>query len=250
MRTTFNALALAPDHREAQRTLATLLIEVPSELPPEAKDDRDAHRREERRQGAGLGALAFFWYLAVLPLALFAGVKSWPTVVFATVVTLSAGFTARWVHRTGAVGTPSFVALLLFSVAVVMVQATWLGPFVLLPTSAALTITAFAMYGSKREQVPVLIAGALMFLVPFTLDVLGVVPPGFSFEPGRVVLHERALGLPKVVTLIALAYTCTTFIVLPGAYIGRATRAMRAIEDRQFLQSWYLKRAFPATADA
>jgi serine/threonine-protein kinase len=95
-------------------------------------------------------------------------------------------------------------------------QSSRLGPFVLLPTSATLTVTLFTLYANPRERLALLVAGACMFLLTFAADLLGLTPPGFSFEPGRVVLHERALGLGKAITIIGLAYTCTGIHPLAG----------------------------------
>jgi hypothetical protein len=143
------------------------------------------------------------------------------------------------------VDTRGFVMLLLLSVGIVVVQGTWLGPFVLLPTAATLTVSIFTLYADRRERAAVFVAGACMFLLPFVADLTGVVPPGFSFEPGRVILHERALGLGRGVTLIALVYTCLGYILLPVVYLGRYKDALGVLEDRQFLQAWTMKRMFP-----
>jgi hypothetical protein len=47
------------------------------------------------------------------------------------------------------------------------------------------------------------------------------------------------------VTIAALLYTCSGYILLPVLYIGRLRDTLSAVEDRQFLQAWYMKRMFP-----
>jgi eukaryotic-like serine/threonine-protein kinase len=245
MRDTLHALALSPEQPEAQRTLARLLLEVPKELPKDARADYQALRNSTRLEGARLAFAAFASYLAVIPLVILCGIKSPLVFGCGVAATLAAAIFARAVHRSQHVGRTQFLWLLVLSIAVVWVQGTWLGPFVLLPTSATLTVTLFTFYADRNERWLVLLAGVSMFLVPFLADIMHWVPAGFSFEPGRVVLHERAIGLGKSLTLIGLAYTCTGYILLPVLYLGRFRDAMVAVESRQFLQAWYMKRMFP-----
>jgi serine/threonine-protein kinase len=250
LRGTLHALALSPEQPDAQRTLARLLLEVPKELPPAAKADREAERIEARVQGARLAWRGFMSYLVAFPLMLVAGIKSWLAVGGGMACTVLAALFSLWGFKHRKVGTTNFMLLLGLSVLIVGLQSAWLGPFVLLPTSACLTVTLFTLYAEGRERGLVIVCGACMFLVPFFTDLLGLVPPGFSFEAGSVVLHERGLGLGKTITLIGLAYTCTGYILLPVLYMGRQRDAMKAVEDRQFLQNWYMKKMFPkAIAD-
>ncbi len=176
---------------------------------------------------------------------LLAGIKSWLVVAFGLACTIAAALYARFAYKRKVVDVRAFRVLLLLNFCIVVVQGTWLGPFVLLPASATITISLFTLYADRRERTLLGVAGVSMFLVPFVADLLGLVPSGFSFEPGRVVLHERALGLSPAVTIVGLLYTCTGYILLPVLYIGRLRDALSAVEDRQFLQGWYMKRMFP-----
>jgi serine/threonine-protein kinase len=250
LRETLHALALAPEQPDAQRTLGRLLLEVPKDLPPAARAERDAQLREERVEGARLGWRGFISYVASFPIMLLAGVKSWPLVGAGMACTLAAAFFARWACRNRRVEARHFLVLLALSVGIVMLQGSWLGPFVLLPMSATIIVSLFTLYADPRLRRVLLAAGAAMFLIPFGADLLGLVPPGFSFEPGRVVLHERALGLTPAVTIVGLTYTCLGYVFLPVVYIGRLRDAMGVVQDRQFLQAWYMKRMFPEAVPA
>jgi serine/threonine-protein kinase len=245
VRDAFRSLALAPEQPDAQGTLARLLIEVPAELPPAAAAEREAARRDERIEGAGLGFRAFASYVLTFPLMLLIGVKSWPLVGAGASFIVAAAMLARHTYKQRIASSGSFYALLALSFFIVAVQGTWLGPFVLLPTSATITTSVFALYAERRERPFVIAAGALMFLVPFLADVLHLVPPGFYFEAGRVVLPERALALPPTLTTAAIFYTCGGYIVLPAIFLFRLRDALRGAEDRRFLQAWYLKHLFP-----
>jgi serine/threonine-protein kinase len=225
-----------------------LLVEVPREMPPAARAEREALLDTERAEGARFMFMVFIAYFAAAPLAVLVGIRSWLIVAVSFIVGTVGAVSSRWMQKRRAVKSKHFMFLLGLSVLVVFIQSTWLGPFVLTPMSAAVGMTVSTIYARRSERWMVVVAGLCMFLVPFLADLLGLVPPGFSFEPGRVVLHERALGLPKVPTLIALGYTCLAYILLPVALLGRVRDTTRALEDRLFLQGWHLRRVFPGAA--
>ena len=245
VRDVFHALALAPEQPDAQRTLARLVLEVPEALPPAAEAERAATRAAERVEGARLGWRAFASYGLAFPLIMLLGVRSWAVVGGGMLVTALAALLARWTYKTRTTATPYFVALLALCFLIVVCHGSWLGPFVLLPTSATITTSVFALYAERRERPIVLAVGAAMFLIPFAAELLGLVPAGFSFEPGRVVLHERALALPRALTTAALAYTSVGYIVLPGLFLFRVRDTLRVAEDRRLLQAWTMKQVFP-----
>ncbi len=246
LRSTMRALALTPDEPDAQRTLAKLLVEVPAEMPAAARADREEIVAAERVQGMRVATAAFLSYLVSIPFVLFAGVRSWAVFDLSAALCVVGAAVSAWLVRRRIVSTRTFYLILLFSVGITFVQGSWLGPFVLLPTSACLLVTVFTLYARREERLVVRLAGVAMFLVPFLADVVGLVPAGFSFEPGRVVLHERAIGLPPGPTIMALIYSSLTYILLPTLYLARVRDTMRTLEDRQFLQGWYMKRLFPA----
>jgi serine/threonine-protein kinase len=245
VREVFHALALSPEQSDAQRTLARLLLDVPRELPPAAAAERELAKREERAAAAGLGFKAFASYLLTFPLMLLIGVRSWLLVGGGMLVTVLTALAARWAHKTRKVGTATFAAILVMAFLVIIIHGTWLGPFVLLPTSATITTSVFALHAERRERALVLAAGAAMFLLPFLAELLGLVPPGFSFEPGRVILHERALALPATMTTVALVYTSVSYIVLPGLFLFRVRDSLQSAEDRRFYQAWTMRQLFP-----
>ena len=249
VRNVLHALALAPEQPDATRTLARLIIEVPDEPPPAIEAERAAARAEERVTGARFAAGGFAAYGLSFPLMLIAGIKSWLIVGGGMLITVVATLLSLWVARTRTVGSTWYLVLLALNMVLVMTHSAWLGPFVLLPTSACITTSIFALYSLRNERRLVLASGALMFLVPFALEVLHLVPPGFSFEPGRVVLYERGLGLPPTLTTIGLVYTSVGYILLPGVFLFRVRDALRVAEDRRLLQAWTLKQLFPKGVD-
>ncbi|MBL9021920.1 MAG: serine/threonine protein kinase [Myxococcales bacterium] len=242
------ALALDPSNEGAQSTLGHLLLDPPKEMPSAARAERDRLRAEERAAGAGLGLKGFLSYLLAFPLMVLAGVRSATFVLSGLVATLVAAALARYVQKTKRASSGVFYTLLAVCIAIVALQSTWLGPFVLTPTAAALTLSVFALYAERRERALVLLAGTAMIAIPFLAELVPGVPHAFSFEAGEIVLHPRALELPVVVTVIGLVYTALGFALLPAIFLFRLRDTLRVAEERRFLQAWTLHELFRARA--
>jgi serine/threonine-protein kinase len=247
-RTVLKALALDPDHASAQRTLAKLLLEPPREMPPAARAEREAMQLDERAEGAGLGFRAFVSFLLAFPLMFVAGVKSWPLVGGGGAVIVVAAIVSRWMHRERQVGTGPFALLLALSAVLVVIQGTWLGPFVLMPMAATVTTSVFALYCERRHRIYTLAAGAAMILLPFLAELVPGIPKGYSFTSAGVVLHARALELPSTLTTIGLLYTNVGYVLLPGLFLTRLKDTLSVAEDRIFLQAWTMKQLFPSAS--
>ena len=238
------ALALDPSNEEAQTTLGRLLLEPPKEMPAAARAERDRLRDEERAAGAGLGFKGFLSYLLAFPLMVLAGVRSAVFVLSGLAATLVAAAIARYVQQTRRASSTVFFTLLAVCVAIVVLQSTWLGPFVLTPTAAALTLSVFALYAERRERALVLVAGTAMIAIPFLAELIPGAPRAFSFEAGEIRLHPRALELPVVVTVVGLVYTALGFVLLPAIFLFRLRDTLRVAEERRFLQAWTLHELF------
>ncbi|NUO50186.1 MAG: protein kinase [Polyangiaceae bacterium] len=240
------ALAFDPSHEAALETLGRLLLDPPKEMPAAARAERDEMRADERAAGAGLGVKGFVSYLLAFPLMAIAGIRSYALVLAGLIATLGALVLARTIHKKKLVSSSFFFLLLGICVAVVVLQSTWLGPFVLSPTAATLTLSVFALYAERRERPLVLAAGTAMIVLPFLAELVPGWPPALSFRDGSVVLHPRALDLPVVTTMFGLIYTALGFSLLPAIFLFRLRDTFRKAEDRTFLQAWTLRQLFPS----
>lgn len=244
-REVLRALALEPEQAEAQRLLARLVLEPPRAMPPGAEAELAKEREGERVEGARLGMRAFASFLLAAPLMFLVGVRSWLLVAGGLVIVAASALLARWVAARRQVGWVPFAILLVLSALIVIVQSTWLGPFVLVPTAAAVTCSVFALYAERAWRPWVLVAGAVMVLAPFAAELVPGLPRGFTFEPGAIVLRARALDLPQGLTTFALLYTSVGYVLLPPLFLARLRDELRGSEERTFLQAWTLRRLFP-----
>jgi len=75
-----------------------------------------------------------------------------------------------------------------------------------------------------------------------------VFPPAYSFRGGELVLHARALDLPQGLTLVALAYTSFTFMLLTMLLVGQLREKQHDGDRKLFVQAWHLRQLFPVAS--
>jgi serine/threonine-protein kinase len=250
MREALKALALSPDDVEVQRLLLSLVVDGSGTLPEPGEREFAEGDVEIRRQGTRFGIWGYFSWLASLPLAIWAGVRDWTIPALLTGLTLTCIVVASVLLRRGMRHTYHGVFLAVLSAAVVVLSSGWLGPFVLVPIAACATSVMFVLHSNRAERPWLLGVWASAALLPFAGEALGVFPPAFTFRGGELVLHPRIIELPPGPTLIAMAYTSVSFLVLLCVFVGRLRDRQRAAERRLFVQAWHLRQLFPAGADA
>ncbi len=248
LRETLRAVALDPGHEHATALLGRLVLEVPDRLPRAAQREREVLRQEERVHGASLGFRGFLSYLAAFPLMAIAGIRSVAMVGAGLAATLAALVYARWVEKEKRASSRDFYILLAICVVIVVLQSTWLGPFVLTPVAATLTASMFALYARGRERLVVIAGGAAMVLLPAIAELIPGIEHAIEFRDNALVLKARALELPPTMTAVGLVYTTVGFALLPSVFLFRLRDKLRGAEDRTFLQAWTLTQLFPSSS--
>jgi hypothetical protein len=188
-----------------------------------------------------------FLWLTSIPLAAALGVRSWPVVLVTSGLLLGC-FAYMWsrhqaVQRNHAMYYRHPLGLAVGLGAVIALTSSWLGPFVLTPLAGAAALVFFLLLtaeGAKRWAIAISSAAVA---VPFAVELLGIVPPAFTFEGSDIVLHARALALPEVPTLAV--FVCQTgFLVLTASFIGRLVDRKQARDRQSFVRGWYLRQLF------
>jgi tRNA A-37 threonylcarbamoyl transferase component Bud32 len=246
MRDAIKALALVPDDVEAQRLLLSLVVDGSGKLPPEAErqfeqDDFDVDAHGLRMGVVGLGS----WFLA-LPLAMSIGIRDWASVGVMALLTLVSMLYMMQVLRRRARSTIHVIALAALLGTTLSMTSRWLGPFVLVPVATCSIAMLFASRCKPTERLWLMVIWGLAVLAPFGVELLHIGPPAYSFRDGELVLHARALDLPKGLSLAALAYTSLTFMILPMILVGKLRDRQTDGDRRLFVQAWHLRQLFPA----
>jgi serine/threonine-protein kinase len=249
MREALKALALAPDDRDVQKLLLSLIVDSSSAALPRAAERELAEGDvETRKAGLRLGIWGYAAWLGAFPIALWAGVRSWSVIGALAGLTVVAILTARGLLRQRAYTTRQVVLLSSLTAAVIALTSALFGPFVLVPGAACAAAIMFVIHCSRAERPWLIGVWTVAVALPFGVELLGVVPPAYSFRPGEVVLHARAIDLPEGPILAALAYTSVSFLLLACVFVGRLCDRQRAAERRLFVQAWHLRQLFPAEA--
>lgn len=184
--------------------------------------------------------------LAVVPLVVVIGVKSWLAVGATVAATLVAALAAHWASKQPRHGAGQQLLLAALVAALLALQSCYLGPFTLVPTCAATCSMFFGLAAVKRERW--LVAGTLTVgaLLPFAAEALHLGPPAYAFEADRLIVFARAIALPRGATLAAMAYSTVAYTVLSMALVGSVRDALRDAEQSRFVQAWHLRQLFPA----
>jgi serine/threonine protein kinase len=249
LRESMKALALDADQEDAQRLLVDVLTGTSGDAPPEAQRELETAAQRARAEGARMGMHGLIAWLAVLPLAILIGVKSWPVVGATAATTIAAVLLTRRMHRRGHFGAREIGVAAVLMAAIVALTSSYLGPFALTPTCAATASLIFAKTVTRRERPLFAVLLSLGALAPFIAELTGVTPRAYAFEPDRIIIFARAIALPSWPTMAFMIYSTLSFTVLPVLFVGAMRDALSRSEQRHVLQAWYLRQLFPATAE-
>jgi serine/threonine-protein kinase len=242
MRESMRALTLDPDQKQAARSLVQLLVDVPDRMPVGVEREIDEVGAGLRKRTARMGFFSFLSILLFLPAGIYCGVRSWPPFLagFAFVALCAAlcGFLAARPR----VGSRALTLLAFMNAGMLAFLSSWLGPFVVVPATAATSTIFLGSSANRRERMSILLLNSAAVLIPFALELLHVVPPSMVFENGALMLLPRAINLPRAATLIALAYTTIALTTMPTLLLGRVRDALAVAERKLFLHAWHLRR--------
>ncbi len=251
MRAASRALALDPGAGGAAELVTHLMLEPPREPPPELHEAlrrTDAHGISQHARTAVPGYLLI---AAFLPVIIWNGVLSWPTVLSSTAIALAMAL-AAW--RLVRVPDRSFGWMVIYSCGnalLLAVLSRLSSPFTFVSALVCFMTMAMVTYPAFLRRPWVTIGTHLGgFLIPIALEAARVIPSTWSLAPGKLLLHGAAVrvdGLPAVVSIL-LATVAT--IVMAGILSARLARVSRDAQHRLVIQAWHLRQLLPAPAPA
>ncbi|HEY5926079.1 MAG TPA: protein kinase [Kofleriaceae bacterium] len=238
------ALGLDPENRLALRTLMHMLTDVPGNLPPAAKVEMDRRWLERQKRTQRQSIKPALMMLAIVPLVILMGVRSWALLVAYTMLVLlatglqflGARATQRWLTAPGLV-------LMMVATAVLTTSVGLLGA-----VPAALTIITLAWRMNVEKALHgfgvLLVAGASL-VAPLILVELGVMSPTYSVRDDMLVLLPKMHHFPPTLTVAVIILG--TFGALAAAVIyGRLyINELRRAEHKLSFQAWQLQQLVP-----
>ncbi|MBI2388436.1 MAG: hypothetical protein HYV09_02360 [Deltaproteobacteria bacterium] len=136
--------------------------------------------------------------------------------------------------------------VLSISTAAIALASAHVGPFVLVPGWAAQNTLVFAMHARRgAPRITVIAAGTLAFLVPLALELLGVLPPSFRFEGGRLLIGSRVAALDPVPTMLLLTGLNVALLAIPSLIVARAHDDAEQAKERLAAHLWHLRQLVP-----
>ena len=244
------ALALDPTDKVALRSMVEVLLASSEQLPEEAEAELEASRSRDRKRSARAAAAGFLACFILDPLMAWMGVHSW-TALFAMGVPLVAISSFAFYMSTRSQQTPrQYLILGVLAAAFAAVTAPIFGPFVLVPgvVVACMLPLAVNTRAGRGRRAFLVTMGALAIVVPYLLQLAGVLPASYSFARGAITILPWAVEFPGEQVAVFLLAESLAVIIVPMIVIGRSIDALVAAERRLFSQAWTLRQLVPDEA--
>ena len=247
MREVGAALALNPSERGAVATLVSLMVDVPAEMPEEARREFLATKRSADRESRRAMLLAYLSWLAFAPPAMALGVRDLGLALVAFGFMVLSAVTA-WASYRGLLHDRFRFTVYVVGAISMSFSSLLMGWAVILPGMAATHVLGFLLYGQRERWRSAVALGVLSIVVPFALQVAGVLPPSYGFHEGALLVYPRMTSFPPAGTQAFLLLASVGLIVAPAVIASRVRGSLAKAEERLFMQSWMLRHLVPDQA--
>jgi hypothetical protein len=236
------ALALDPSHGEAQRVLLKLLATPPRELPEEERIEVQHEEEDSGRLTANMSGWYHLSFVITTGLVLAMGVRSWIALtLYAVVSAITAGI-AFFSTRAGIPRSYRLFANVISGTLAIGFMSTMFGPLFLIPGLAAMSTMAASFNTPTRGARALVIGiGVLAVVVPFGLELVGLLPPSYEFRDGYMLVLPRMHYFSPGATLLFLFYIGLGHIISISVLMGRLNEARLALIEKAHKQTWQLK---------
>lgn len=238
-------LALRPESPAALETLLRLITEPPSQVPREVQEQLDNNATDHLGEVLKMGPLTYGAFFLVAPFFLIMGIRDFPLTLAAGLMLVGAIVTClvgakqpRDIHQ---------VLLLIFVTACLGIASRMLGPFLLIPSVLSINAQSFALFQSTRRALIFAAVASLAIVVPFGLELAGVIDPSYVFRDGHIVVMPHALSLPEVPTLLLLLVAVLGSMFVSAYWAGQVRQDITRAETQIALQTWQLRQLVPAS---
>jgi serine/threonine-protein kinase len=241
------ALALDPGNAEALEMLAEFLSSPPRERPAEVSE---ALVRSEHRQFVKVGRMAATGYgmlFLFIPLLLWHGVRRpLPFVAFFVLAAICTGVSA---HAASRDETPTGLVGFLMITSSVMFLCLWplYGTLLLVAPALLSNAVGFSLLMTGWWRVSTIVLGVLFTVGPLLVEMTGAVAPTLVFAHGVITIAPNALELREIPSLILLALSSTTSLVMACVTAGAVKNQLRAAEERLYLRDWQIRALVPGS---
>ena len=242
------AIALDPRNEDAVGTLMRLMTAPPGDVPAEARKGILVEARRGMRQGARLAVYAYLSWFLYTPLMLWMGMRSWTTWLVASAAWLAASAAAYVASRRPSADARPHLWMTVPGSIAIMTATLGFGPYVILPTLAAIGAMLNQMPPNRTGRGRVIAIFCAAIAVPAALQWAGILPATYVFEHGSLTILPGMLSFPAVPTHVFLLTTNVGLIVMSSLILGRFRDTLSDVEQRLHVQTWQLRQMVPEEA--
>jgi len=249
MRAAGRALALDPDTPGAAELVTALMLEPPHEPPGELVAAQRAAEDDGVRKHARTAILAYLAIASFLPIAAWNGIRNWP-VVMAVVLFALAMATLAWRIRVKPQRSlAEMIGYAVCNAALLVTLSRMVGPFTFVPALACfMTMSCMSYPAFVRRPWPLILTIAIGFLLPVTLEALGLLGMTWELRDGELVSHAGALRIEGAPSVIMIMIASVVTIVIAGVHSAGIAKASRTAQQQLVTQAWHLQQLLPTTS--
>ena len=245
MRHAGRALALDPDNHAAQDLVGHLLLTPTNTPPPEVEHELATETVRAWHVQLRVAIVVYAMFLLATPVIAALGVRRYDW-FGALVVGIAANLTAFTIaaYRKRPIGDWMYVGLGLHC-ATLALAGVVLGPLFVVPILIVGSIVAFLAQPILSRRGIVIAAHALALLVPFVLELAGIVPRTFSLDADGLRFHPWAIDM-SARSLVAVLLTAIVMQVIATSVLILQMRSARDTAERMArMQLWHLRQLLP-----
>ena len=239
------ALALAPDHAEAQRALLELMVTPPASLPDEVERAVTAAEDATYLRLASAGTWIFLAWLPLALILVWMGIKQVAPLlgwVGCTVATALVMLLASARARPGPV--MFFGGLILASTAILFASRV-AGTMVLTPTLFTMNAVGFAVAARRAWLAPTIAISAGFLVAPAALESLGVFDPTTVVTDGMIQVTSTVVEFREPATSVAAIGASVAFLIMVTVAAAALRRRFLDQTRRVELALWQLRQLVP-----
>jgi len=234
------ALALDPDNSTAAELLRQLLLREPKGDPPEVQRAAAETDAEMRRNAVNF----LFWrsllWTACVPLTLWVGYTRPVIAGIAAAAILVTMLALAVLRRRPAISDATGLGLLGVTTMLFGSMSVLFGPFILVPSLAATNSIFFVLHSRPGQRLVIILAGVAAVMLPFVAEWIGIVPPSYVFEAGRMLVQPRVMAIDETRTTALLALLHVVLAIAPTVIALRVRDELLAAQRKLSLSSWRL----------
>jgi serine/threonine-protein kinase len=249
MRAAGRALALDPETAGAAELLSALMLAPPDQPPPELQQAIERAEGKLVSRHAPIGAASYAAFVLMLPVAMWAGVTSWPLVLTGVGLALALALFAVSLVRHPAASARAMTLYMIGNALITFVLERLFGPFAFVPALAVLSTMSLTSYPDIAARTRWLVGSQIVaWGAPVILEATGVLASTWELRGGMLEIHSRMIELGGAPATFLLVVSSVSFIVLGGLLAGAAAQRRIAAQRELLTRDWHMRQLLPDAA--